>query len=121
VFFEKCWESDSFLTKKFLLMPKLTGKMTELAYNPEDVLVVIRTKFPANVHGLDVVSSQEDVMPPNFFKKREIVTKEVYLHVLMELKPWMETVAFGRPYVFQQKRCTDSYESLDSKLALSQR
>jgi len=72
-----------------------------LAYNPEDVLVVIRIKFPANVHGLDVVSSQEDVMPPNFFKNREIVTKEVYLHVLMDkLKPWMETVTFGRPYVF---------------------
>ena len=43
-------------------MPKSTGEITEwLAY--EDVPVVARTKFPANVHMLTVVSSEGDVMP----------------------------------------------------------
>ena len=39
---------------------------------------IVRTKFPANVHVLDVVSNESDVMPPNFFMKKEIVTKSVF-------------------------------------------
>lgn len=74
-----------------------------LARDPEDVPVVSRTKFPANVHVLGVVSSEGDVMPPHFFQKGENVTKEVYVNVLSNVvKPWMDNVAFGRPYVFQQ-------------------
>jgi len=46
--------------------------MTRLQYVP----IVVRTKFPANVHVLGVVSSESNVMPPNFFKKKEIVTKK---------------------------------------------
>lgn len=38
-----------------------------LAHNPEDVPVVARTKFPASVYVLGVVSSEGDVMPPYFF------------------------------------------------------
>jgi len=35
--------------------------------------------------------------------KGENVTKEVYLRVLTNVvKPWMETVSSGKPYVFQQ-------------------
>ena len=56
---------------------------------------------------LGVVSS-EGVVPPHFFKKGKTVTKEVYLRVLTTtvkildiVKPWMETVASGRPYIFQ--------------------
>jgi len=72
-----------------------------LAYNLEDIPVVAKMKFPANVHMLDVVSSEGDVMP-HFFKKKKTVTKEVYLRILMNvMKPWMETVASGRSYVFQ--------------------
>jgi len=42
-------------------------------------------------------------MPPYFFNKGENVTKEVYLRVLTNvMKPWMETVSAGKPYVFQQ-------------------
>ncbi|KYM84226.1 hypothetical protein ALC53_05464, partial [Atta colombica] len=71
-----------------------------LTYNSEDVPIVARTKFSANVHVLDIVFS---VMLPHFFKKEETVTKEVYLRVLMDVvKPRMKTVASGRPYVFQQ-------------------
>ncbi|XP_019886946.2 uncharacterized protein LOC109610920 [Ooceraea biroi] len=74
-----------------------------LAHNPEDIPVVGKTKFPANIHVLSVVSSEGDIMPPHFFQKRETVTKEVYLKVLRTVvKPWMETVASGRPYIFQQ-------------------
>lgn len=62
-----------------------------------------KTKFPASVHVLSVVSSEGDVMPPHFFQKGESVTKEVHLDVLkLVVKPWMETVASGRPYLFQQ-------------------
>jgi len=35
------------------------------------------------------------------------------------MKPWLETVASGRPHVFQQDS-EGSYESFDSKLALKQ-
>jgi len=40
-----------------------------LAHNPEDVPIIARTKCPANVHVLGVVSSKGDVMPPHFFFK----------------------------------------------------
>jgi len=74
-----------------------------LAHDPEDVPIVARTKFPASVHVLGVVSSEGDVMPPHFFEKGQTVTKEVYLRVLTNVvKPWMVTVVSGRQYVFQQ-------------------
>ncbi|XP_032687204.1 uncharacterized protein LOC116851661 [Odontomachus brunneus] len=74
-----------------------------LARDPEDVPIIARTKFPVSVHVLGVVSSEGHVMPPHFFQKKETVTKEVYLHVLTKIvKPWIETVAAGKPYVFQQ-------------------
>lgn len=74
-----------------------------LAHDLEDAPVVARTKFPASVHVLGVVSSEGDVFPPHFFKKGETVTKVVYLRVLtMVVMPWMETVTSGRPYIFQQ-------------------
>jgi len=67
-----------------------------LAYDFEDVPVVARTKFPANVHFLSVVFSDSDVMLPHFFNKREIVTKEVYLRVLtIVIKLSMDTVLSG--------------------------
>jgi len=48
-------------------------------------------------------SSEGDIMLPHYFKNKETVTKEVYVNVLASVvKPWMETVASGRPYVFQQ-------------------
>jgi len=50
-----------------------------------------------------MLSSEDDVMPPHFFKKQETITKEVYLRILMDVvKSWMEIVTSGRPYVFQQ-------------------
>ncbi|XP_072764892.1 uncharacterized protein [Anoplolepis gracilipes] len=74
-----------------------------LAHDPDEVPVIARTKFPASVHVLGVVSNEGHIMPPHFFKKHETVTKEVYLHVLTNVvKPWIDTVVPARPYVFQQ-------------------
>lgn len=74
-----------------------------IARDPEDVPVVGRTKFPASLHVLLVISSEGDVMPPHFFEKGQTITKEVYQNVLANVvKPWMEQVAVGRPYIFQQ-------------------
>jgi len=81
-----------------------------LAHNPKDVPIIARTKCPVNVHVLGVVSSEGDVMPLHFFKNKETVTKEVYVNVLANVvKSWMETVASGRPYVFQQNSSHESF------------
>lgn len=74
-----------------------------LAYDPDDVPVVARTKFPTNVHVLSVVSSEGNVMSPHFFKKGEPITNEIYLRNLRTVvKSGMETVVFGRTYIFPQ-------------------
>jgi len=42
-------------------------------------------------------------MPSHFFKKGETVKRSIYAFWWMDvMKPWMETVASERPYVFQQ-------------------
>jgi hypothetical protein len=62
-----------------------------------------RTKFPTSVHVLSVVSSEGDIISPHFFQKGENVTKDVYLKILQTVvKSWIDIVASGRPYVFQQ-------------------
>lgn len=74
-----------------------------LAKEKGDVPVVFRTKNPASVMTLGVISSQGHVMPPHFFSPKETVNTEVYLSVLEDkIKPWMDEVAAGKPYVFQQ-------------------
>lgn len=68
-----------------------------------DVCVVQKTKFPASVHVLAVVSSEGHKMPPHFFAKDETVTADVYLRVLSTvIKPWMDKTSNGDPYVYQQ-------------------
>lgn len=69
----------------------------------EEVPVVKHTKFPSSVMVLGVISSEGDVMPPFFFPKGLRVTAEIYQEVLRDVvKPWMDRIANGRPYVFQQ-------------------
>ncbi|QQP35987.1 Transposable element tcb2 transposase, partial [Caligus rogercresseyi] len=42
-------------------------------------------------------------MPPHFFEPKQKVNQEVYLEVLSNVvKPWIDTVASGRKYTFQQ-------------------
>lgn len=72
-----------------------------IAADPSEVPSVTKTKHPAHVMVLGVISSEGDVMPPHFFTQN--VNKEVYLAVLQDVvKPWIETVTNGRPHVFQQ-------------------
>lgn len=68
-----------------------------------EVPIVMHTKFPATVMVLGVVSNEGDVMPPHFFEKGLKVNAAVYIDVMSTVvKPWMDRVAGGRPYVFQQ-------------------
>ena len=61
------------------------------------------TKFPATVMVLGVVSNKGDVMPPYVFEASLRVNAEVYLNVMINIvKPWMDQVADGRPYIWQQ-------------------
>ena len=74
-----------------------------LASETSEVPVVQRTKYPASCHVLGVISNEGDVMPPHFFEPGERINPQVYLHVLRTVvKPWMEAVSAGRPYIFQQ-------------------
>ena len=63
----------------------------------------MHTKFPSTVMVLGVVSSEGDVMPLFFFQRGLRVNASDYIQVLEDtVKPWMDRVANGRPYVFQQ-------------------
>ena len=65
--------------------------------------MVMHTKFPQTVMVLGVVSSEGDVMLPYFFPKGLKVNSEEYVKVLETVvKPWMDSVAGERHYVFQQ-------------------
>ncbi|UYV68766.1 hypothetical protein LAZ67_6000748 [Cordylochernes scorpioides] len=68
-----------------------------------EIPVVMHTKFPASVMVLGVISSEGDVMPPHFFEKGLRMNADTYINVLETVvKPWMDMVAAGRKYVFQQ-------------------
>ncbi len=74
-----------------------------LCADPSQVPIVMSTKFPSTVMVLGVVSNEGDVMPPHFFEKGLKINTEEYLKVLKDVvKPWMDGVAAGRHYVFQQ-------------------
>ncbi|UYV63328.1 hypothetical protein LAZ67_2003761, partial [Cordylochernes scorpioides] len=69
----------------------------------KEIPVVMHTKFPASVMVLGVISSEGDVMPPHFFEKGLRMNADTYINVLETVvKPWMDMVAAGRKYVFQQ-------------------
>ena len=74
-----------------------------LCSDAEEVPVVMSTKFPATVMVLGVISNEGDVMPPFFFEEGLRVNADAYIHVMdTVVKPWMESVAGNRHYVFQQ-------------------
>ncbi len=73
-----------------------------ISLDPKDVPASFRMKNPASVMVLGVISTNGDVMFPHFFKKGEAVNK-VYLEVLKTVViPWMNGVANGARYTFQQ-------------------
>ncbi|KAL1116751.1 hypothetical protein AAG570_005223 [Ranatra chinensis] len=49
------------------------------------------------------VSSEDDVMPPHFFREGLRLTSDGYVELLNTVvKPWIRRAADGRPYVWQQ-------------------
>ncbi len=54
---------------------------------------------------LGVFSNKRDVMPPHVFEAGLKVNNDVYINVLTKgVKPWIDGVAAGRPYIWQQDR-----------------
>jgi len=63
----------------------------------------MHTKFPATVMVLGVVSNEGHVMPPHFFSQGLRVNAAAYIEALETVvKPWIDSVSGGRPYVLQQ-------------------
>ena len=74
-----------------------------IATNNRDVARVMKTKFPATVMVLGVVSSEGHTMPPHIFEVGLKVYTKVYLGVLKSVViPWVNQVTGGRPWVWQQ-------------------
>lgn len=74
-----------------------------LAQSREDVPRIMKTKYPAHIMVFGVISSEGHVMPPHIFEEGLRVNQAVYINVLSTVvKPWIDKVAAGRPYVFQQ-------------------
>lgn len=74
-----------------------------ICQNAYDVPAIMHSKFPASVMVLGVISSEGDVMVPHFFERHLKVNADIYINVLETfVKPWMDEVAAGRQYVFQQ-------------------
>ena len=74
-----------------------------IATNNRDVSRVMKTKFPATVMVLGVVSSEGHIMPPHIFEVGLKVNTKVYLDVLKSVVIfWCNQVTDGRPWVWQQ-------------------
>ena len=74
-----------------------------LCASPSEVPRVMHTKYPPTVMVLGVVSSEGHVMPPYIFPQGLRVNAAGYINVLKTVvKPWINKVCNGRPYVFQQ-------------------
>ena len=94
-----------FSDEKNFLQDRITNRRNDrwLADSPEDVPICMHTKYPAHVMVLGVVSSKGDVMPPVFFLDGRRIGAKDYINILeTKVKPWMESVACGNKYVFQQ-------------------
>ena len=74
-----------------------------IATNNRDVPRVMKTKFPATVMVVGVVSSEGHIMPPDIFEVGLKVNTKLYLDVLKSVViPWCNQVSVGRPWVWQQ-------------------
>ena len=85
------------------------------AMNPSEVPVVAQTKFPQTVMVFGVISSEGDVMPPHIFQQGLRLDTTGYIELLETVvKPWIDSVSAGRPYVWQQDSapCHTSRKSL---------
>ena len=74
-----------------------------LCDDPSEVPIVMKTKFPATVMCMGVISNKGDVMLPHFFPTGLKINTDVYLDLLNNVvKPWMDQIAAGRPFIWQQ-------------------
>ncbi len=73
--------------------------------DPSEVPIVMQMKFLATVMVLGVVSNKGDMILPHVFEASLRVNTDVYIDVPTNVvKPWMDGVAAGRPYIWQQDR-----------------
>ena len=69
-----------------------------LSASPEEVPIVMHSKYPVHVMVLGVVSSDGDVMEPVLIPDGLYLGANSYVTLLDEhVKPWMDMVANGRP------------------------
>ena len=89
-----------------------------LCVNPRTVPVVMSTKFPTAVMVMGVISNEGDMMSPHFFERGLRLNSAGYIDVMRDvIKPWMDQVAGGRPYVFCRMAPLPTMHS-DTELAL---
>jgi len=97
-----------------------------LDYNSEDIPIVARTKFLANVHMLGIVSSESDIMPPHSIMsslslKKEELSQKKFLMDVVKMNVVNGKCGLRKAICFSAEWCISSYESFDSKLVLRQR
>jgi hypothetical protein len=62
-------------------------------------------KFPVTVMVLGVILNEDDVMPPHIFAKGLKINTDEHLKAMEDVvKLWMDQVAAGSGYIFQQDR-----------------
>ena len=85
-----------------------------IATNNRGVPRVMKTKFPATVMVIGVVSSESYIMPPHIFEVGLKVNIKVYQDVLKSVViPWCNQVADGRPWLWQLDSAYKSKETQD--------
>lgn len=80
-------------------------------HGPEDVPIVAKTKFLANV--LLVVSSESDIMPWHFFQKEKNVIKKSLCKGFTNCReaPWINIVASGRSFSKMETRACQPFSA----------
>ena len=94
-----------FSDEKNFIQDRVTNKQNDrwLTDSPENVPISMHSKYPAHVMVLGVVSNEGDVMSPIFFPDGLRLGAKEYIKLLTtKIKPWMDEMANGREYVFQQ-------------------
>jgi len=87
-----------------------------LAMGSKDVVKLMKTELEDTVTVFGVISSDGDIMPPHIIETGVRVDTDVYLDVLSSVVfPWIEKVAHGRPWVWQQDKsqCHVSDKTID--------
>ena len=73
-----------------------------LSASPEEVPIIIHSKYPVHIIVLSIVSSDEDIMESVFIPDSLYLGANSYVMLLDEhIKPWMDMMANERPYIFQ--------------------